>query len=187
MSKNMKNWISKANFDKHRKSYRKIRLGPLSHQPSGVKANENDLDLFSKYLEENNIKKIIGDTFLQFIVWLKEERGNKAESINRKEASLKCYFQHLCMKQVSGADKLPINYIPRAREPYSGPIKALDTNEVVKLLNDFDTGSILGFRDFLITVISYRLGWVVQKSLNPLPIFWNFKFQQKTFYPDKAL
>ncbi len=150
--------ISVADFDKHREQYRDLRLGLFNHQPSGVLANERELDLFSRFLEENGENKITGDVILRFLVWLREERNNCAGSINRKEASLRAYLRFLRFAQVEGADGFPIDSLPRAREPYPGPVEALRPEEVAKLLDSFDRNSVLGFRDFLFFSMLYRLG-----------------------------
>lgn len=150
--------ISLADFDKHREDYRNLRLGIFNHQPSGVQANERDLNLFSRFLHENQEDRITGEVILDFLVWLREDRDNQAGSINRKEASLRTYLKYLRFSQVEGADRFPIESLPRAREPYSGPVESLQPEEVAKLLDSFDRNSVLGFRDFLFFSLLYRLG-----------------------------
>jgi len=150
--------ISLADFDKHREEYRNLRLGIFNHQPSGVEANERDLDLFSRFLHENQEDRITGEIMLAFLIWLREDRDNRAGSINRKEASLRTYIKFLRFSQVEGADRFPIESLPRAREPYPGPVESLQPEEVVKLLDSMDRNSVLGFRDFLFFSLLYRLG-----------------------------
>ncbi len=150
--------ISLADFDKHREEYRNLRLGIFNHQPSGVEANERDLDLFSRFLHENHEHRITGEIMLAFLIWLREDRDNRAGSINRKEASLRTYIKFLRFSQVEGADRFPIESLPRAREPYPGPVESLQPEEVVKLLASMDQNSVLGFRDFLFFSLLYRLG-----------------------------
>lgn len=154
----MKITISVSDFDRHRKVYLDLRLGLFNHQPSGVQANERDLDLFSRYVHGKKEKQISGEVILGFLVWLREDRDNQAGSINRKEASLRTYLKFLRFSQVDGADRFPIESLPRAREPYNGPIESLQPGEVVKLLDSFDRNSVLGFRDFFFFCLLYRLG-----------------------------
>ncbi len=158
--------ISVSDFDLHLEDYHDLRINVLNHQPSGVEANKRDLNLFSNYLHTNDIKKITGDEMLNFIGWLRKERDNKAGSINRKESSIRSYFKYLRFSQVKGADAFPIESLPRAREPYSGPIEALTPEEVIKLLNSVDKDSVLGFRDFVLYTLLYSLGLRISEALN---------------------
>lgn len=158
--------ISMNDFDQYRPDYRKLRVGILNHQPSGVKANERDLDLFSKYFHEKQIGFITGDGILHFLAWLSEERNNHAGSINRKESSLKTYLKYLRFVQIDGADKFPIESMPRAREPYNGPVDALEPEEVIRILTTIDKNCVLGFRDFFLYTLLYRLGLRIGEALS---------------------
>lgn len=158
--------ISLTDFDHCREDYRNLRLGIFNHQPSGVKGNEYDLNLFSNYFHEHNIKAITGVEILNSLAWLREERGNHAGAINRKEASIKSYFRYLRFVQIEGADSFPIESMPRAREPYTGPVKALEPDEVSRLLGSIDKNSVLGFRDFFLYSMLYRLGLRIGEAIS---------------------
>ena len=158
--------ISLTDFDHFREDYRNLRLGIFNHQPSGVKGNEYDLNLFSDYFHEHNIKAITGEKILNSLAWLREERGNHAGAINRKEASIRSYFRYLRFVQIEGADSFPIESMPRAREPYTGPVKALEPDEVSRLLGSIDKNSILGFRDFFLYSMLYRLGLRIGEAIS---------------------
>ena len=158
--------ISVSDFDHFREDYRNLRLGIFNHQPSGVKGNEYDLNLFSDYFHEHNIKAITGEEILNSLAWLREERGNHAGAINRKEASIRSYFRYLRFVQIEGADSFPIESMPRAREPYTGPVKALEPDEVSRLLGSIDKNSILGFRDFFLYSMLYRLGLRIGEAIS---------------------
>ena len=158
--------ISVSDFDHFREDYRNLRLGTFNHQPSGVKGNEYDLNLFSNYFHEHNIKAITGEEILNSLAWLREERGNHAGAINRKEASIRSYFRYMRFVQIEGADSFPIESMPRAREPYTGPVKALEPDEVSRLLGSIDKNSILGFRDFFLYSMLYRLGLRIGEAIS---------------------
>ena len=158
--------ISLTDFDHCREDYRNLRLGIFNHQPSGVKGNEYDLNLFSNYFHEHNIQAITGEEILNSLAWLREERGNHAGAINRKKASIKSYFRYLRFVQIEGADSFPVESMPRAREPYTGPVKALEPDEVSRLLGSIDKNSILGFRDFLLYSMLYRLGLRIGEAIS---------------------
>lgn len=150
--------IALADFDQHRGRYRNLRMRSLNHQPSGVLANERDLNLFWQYFNDNSVEKITGDCILRAITWLHEERNNQAGSINRKISSLRSYLRFLRFSQIEGADGFPIESMPRAKEPYNGPIDVLAPEEVSKILDTIDRECVLGYRDFLLYTMLYRLG-----------------------------
>jgi site-specific recombinase XerD len=157
--------IALADFDRLRPEYKALRLGPLNHQPSGVAANERDLNLFSRYFHDHHMEEITGEGILGFLAWLHQERENQAGSINRKECSIRSYLKFLRFSQVDSADLFPIESLPGARMPYSGPVEALEPQEVLKLLCSIDTKSVLGFRDFLLYTLLYRLGLRIAEAV----------------------
>jgi len=162
----MSAYIAVSDFDHYMQEYHVLRVNVLNHQPSGVEANKRDLNLFSNYLHAQNIEMITGEEMLGFIGWLREERDNNAGSINRKESSIRSYFKYLRFTQVKGADVFPIESLPRAREPYTGPVEALTPDEVIKLLNTIDQNSVLGFRDLTLYTMLYSLGLRIGEALS---------------------
>jgi len=157
--------ITLADFDRLRSEYKKLRLGPLNHQPSGVAANERDLNLFSRFFHEKRMDKITGEGILSFLAWLHQERENRAGSINRKECSIRSYLRFLRFSQVTGADRFPVESLPGARVSYSGPVEALEPHEIIKLLCSIDRKSVLGLRDLLFYTLLYRLGLRVGEAV----------------------
>ena len=162
----MSAYIAVSDFDHYMEEYHVLRVDVLDHQPSGVEANKRDLNLFSNYLHSQNIEMITGEETLKFIGWLRVERDNNAGSINRKESSIRSYVKYLRFNQVKGADVFPIESLPRAREPYAGPVEALTPNEVIKLLNTIDHNSVLGFRDLTLYTMLYSLGLRIGEALS---------------------
>lgn len=162
----MSAYIAVSDFDCHREEYHVLRVDVLNHQPSGVEANKRDLNLFSNYLHSQKIEMITGENTLKFIGWLRVERDNNAGSINRKESSIRSYVKYLRFIQVKGADVFPIESLPRAREPYTGPMEALTPDEVIKLLNTIDHNSVLGFRDLTLYTMLYSLGLRIGEALS---------------------
>lgn len=158
--------IAVSNFDNHMESYHDLRLTVLNHQSSGVEANKRDLNLFSRYLNGNHIEMITGEVILEFIGWLRDDRGNQPGSINRKESSIRTYFKYLRFVQVDGSVDFPIESMPRSREPYTGPVEALTPEEVTKLLKTIDHNSILGFRDLTLYTMLYSLGLRIGEALS---------------------
>ena len=149
--------ISVSDFNAHIEDYSHLRLC-MNHQPSSVNSAHKDLTLFSCYCHDTDIIHISGQTMIDFMKWLREECGNCSGTINRKQSSLKTYFTHLKLRQVEGADKVPFQHMTRARDPYQGPVKTLEFEEVTHLLKSIDKSNVTGLRDFTLFSLIYALG-----------------------------
>jgi site-specific recombinase XerD len=152
-------------FDQYLQQYLDERHQVFNHQLSGVEANRRDLNLFSQFCHQTGCADIDGDAMLTFIGWLKNDRANNAAAINRKISSVRSYIKYLRFRQVEGADQLPVEYLSRARQPYSAPYQTLSAQEVKQLLSSIDCCSILGYRDYLLYSLLYRLGLRIGEAL----------------------
>jgi site-specific recombinase XerD len=149
--------ISVSDFNAYIEDYSHLRLC-MYHQPSSVNSACKDLNFFSCYCHDTDTSHISGQTMNDFMKWLREERSNCSGTINRKQSSLKTYFTHLKLRQVEGADKVPFQYMTRARDPYRGPVKTLEFEEVTHLLKSIDKSNVIGLRDFTLFSLIYALG-----------------------------
>ena len=152
-------------FEQYHQQYLNERHQVFNHQRSGVAANRRDLNLFSRFCHQTGCHDINGDAILSFIGWLKHDRANSAGAINRKISSVRSYIKYLRFRQVEGADDLPVEYLSRARQPYTGPYQTLSVEEVKQLLSSIDCCSILGYRDYLLYSLLYRLGLRISEVL----------------------
>jgi len=130
----------------------------MQHQPSSIEASRKDLAVFIHFCTIKKIRRITGMVLVKFYTYLRTTRNNCSGSINRKRSTLRCYFDHLRLHQVRGAAAFPIEHLPRARQPYSGPITALEPKETIRLLNSIDRTSVVGLRDFTLFSLLYALG-----------------------------
>jgi len=130
----------------------------MQHQPSSIEASRKDLAVFIHYCTIKKIRRITGLVLVNFYTYLRTKRNNCSGSINRKRSTLRCYFNHLRLHQVNGAAAFPIEHLPRARQPYSGPVTALEPKETIQLLNSIDRTSVIGLRDFTLFSLLYALG-----------------------------
>ncbi len=162
----MKAAIRVREFKKNIPTYLDLRVRIFDHQLSGTQANARDLELFSRYLVEQRIRRITGEALLNFVRHLREQRDNGAGAINRKIASIRSYIRYLRFRQVEGADKFPIESLGRAREPYAGPVQTLEPEEMPRLFRSIDTHSVLGLRDFVLLSLLYRLGLRLGEALS---------------------
>ena len=165
--------VSILGYIKYIEDYLKLRL-QMQHQKSSVIATRKDLKMFTKYLKEHDLSIFSSATILDYMGWLRTERKNCFGTINRKISSLKMYIRHLAMREVSGAKEIPVGDIPRARDPYSGPIQVIEFKEVKKILKSINTDSVLGLRNFtlfsLIYAIGLRLGEALKITLDDIDL-----------------
>lgn len=156
--------IALTDFQQHLDEYHLLRLR-LNNQPSSITAARRDLTLLCRYCRDKHIATINGIAILQFLSWLKDERHNSSGAINRKLASLKTYVRFLRARQTPGATDFPLEFLPRARHPYAGPVKTLEPDEVQRLLETIDRSSVLGYRDFVIYSLQYCIGLRLGEAL----------------------
>ena len=162
----MKSVIRVRAFKKNIASYLDVRVRIFDHQLSGTQANARDLALFTRFLYEQRLRQITGETLLNFVKHLREKRDNGAGAINRKIASIRSYIRYLRFCQVDGAEKFPIESLGRARQPYAGHVQTLEPEEMPRLFKSIDTHSVLGVRDFVLLSLLYRLGLRLGEALS---------------------
>jgi site-specific recombinase XerD len=156
--------VKVTDFKAHIESWCLLRT-VMHHQPSSIEASRKDLKVFIRFCSKKKIRRITGLTLVKFLSYLRNERGNRSGSINRKRSTLRCYFNHLRLRQVNGAEKFPIEHLPRARQPYSGPVTTLDQKETARLLDSIDRSSVVGLRDFTLFFLLYALGLRLGEAL----------------------
>lgn len=142
----------------HLERYAIDRQEIFNRAESGVKANIRDIKIFINYLDLQKVTYIDGHVLIEFMAYLKNERNNKFGSINRKVSSIKEYFRYLNFREVEGAENVKVDLWKRALTGYRGPVTVLNFDEVQRILNLNDKQSLLGFRDYTIFTLIYRLG-----------------------------
>jgi site-specific recombinase XerD len=157
--------VSLFNIKKYLEQWLQLRLA-MHHQPSSVQSARKDLQVFLTFCEKQGRKTVYGSTFTEFFQWLGQERGNGAGAINRKASTLKMYIRFLASRQIPGAAAIPIQFLPRARQPYAGPVKTLEVEEVQRLLGAIVNDTVLGYRDFALYTLIYALGLRISEALN---------------------
>lgn len=156
--------INRDDYDRYIDDYLDLRL-KMNHQPSSILAARKNLNVFATYLQNENIKSIDGSTLLDFMSWLRTERKNCSGSINRKQSSIRMYIRHLALRGAQGAKELPVACLPRARDPYSGPVQTLEFEEIISILSAFNKNSVIDKRNFVLFSLIYALGLRLSEAL----------------------
>ncbi len=126
--------------------------------PQTVKSNRVDLGLFKNFIESQNQKTISGPAVIDFQYYLKSQRHNCGASINRKIFTLRSYSNFLKLNELGGADALPFYDVLKIRSGYRNQPHALTPQQIIVLLEQIDTHTILGIRDYAVYALMYQLG-----------------------------
>jgi site-specific recombinase XerD len=154
-----------ADYSTYIEDYLSLRLH-MNHQESSIIAARKDLHMFLRYCSENDVACITGSTMLDYMAWLRNLRNNCSGTINRKLSSLRMYIRHLSLRGITEARSIPVKDVPRARDPYRGPIQTLEFKEIIKLLTSIDKKSVIGMRNYTLFSLIYALGLRLSEALN---------------------
>lgn len=130
----------------------------MNHRPSSVDAVRKDLGMLIFFCEENCYHSLDGPRLIEYVQWLSVTRENAPGTLNRKISSLKTYLNFLRLRKVPGAQEVPFEYLQRARDAYKGPLHTLKFEEVIMILDSFDTSTVLGTRDKTFFSLMYGCG-----------------------------
>lgn len=126
--------------------------------PQTVKSNRVDLGLFKNFIDSQNQKTICGPAVIDFQYYLKNQRHNCGASINRKIFTLRSYSNFLKLYDLSGSDALPFYDVLKIRSGYRKQPDALTPQQIIVLLKQIDTHTILGIRDYAVYALMYQIG-----------------------------
>ena len=149
--------LSVKDFEKHLEDFPQYRLF-FGCKESGIIGNLKDLNILLNFFKDNKITHIDGCVLLDFCAYIRQERQNQSDTMNRKISSIKAYLRYLTFKGITGAEDIKISDWSRARGNYRGPQEALTEDEVEYLLGLIDCDSVLGQRDYVIYLFMARLG-----------------------------
>ncbi len=123
-----------------------------------TRSNIIDLNLFKEYMKARKCKTITGKIAIGFQVYLKEQRLNSGNSINRKLFTLRSYSTYLKTLDLIGCEKLPFKDILKIRLGYRNRPGALSVDQIRTFFEHIDKTSYLGIRDYCVYALMYNLG-----------------------------
>lgn len=150
--------IATQDFFKYTNEFFSYRHNIYEISPQTAKSNRVDLNLFKNFLESQKQKTICGPAVIDFQFYLKYQRHNCGASINRKIFALRSYANFLKIYDPSGTDSLPFYDVLKIRSGYRKLPGALTPKQIRLLLNQIDTHTILGIRDYAVYALMYQLG-----------------------------
>ena len=101
---------------------------------------------------------ITGPAVIDFQYYLKQDRNNCGNSINRKLFSLKSYDKYLKLFEVPSAQTLPFDNVLKIRTGYRNRPDALTLKQISIIFSSIYTHTILGLRDYAVYALMYQLG-----------------------------
>ena len=150
--------VSINDYSDNIEPYRNYLLVQCNHQETGVTSQCYDLENHVRLLKKYKKKGVDADAILEYITHLRVVRGNIPSTVNRKISSIKEYFRFLRLKSVEGSASVPTQELKSVRSSYTGMFQTLRPNEVKQILDLVDTESVIGFRDYAVYSLMYRLG-----------------------------
>jgi len=150
--------IIEQDFFKYIDDFISYRQNIYEISPQTIKSNRVDLKLFQNFLKSQKQKSISGPVIMDFQYYLKHQRHNCGASINRKIFTLRSYGNFLKQNDLPGADALPFYDVLKIRSGYRKQPQALTPEQICILLDQIDTNTILGIRDYAVYAVMYQLG-----------------------------
>ena len=95
-----------------------------------VKSNRADLTLFENFMNSSDYTCITGPAVIDFQYYLKHDRNNCGNSINRKLFTLKSYDKYLKLFEVPSAENLPFDNVLKIRTGYRNRPNALTPQQI---------------------------------------------------------
>ena len=170
------------------------KLKNLSKQ--SIKSYTNTLNQFGEFSIDNgivNIEDVTYATIKSYLIFYKEEKNNKATSINHKIRNLKIFFQYFIDEEVIPEKKNPMKKIQYLTEDIE--IGTFTDNQIKQMLNYFRKlksreKTYYAVRDYLVVIFllgtGVRLGelanakWKDADLKNRSIIIFGKKRQQRT-------
>lgn len=123
-----------------------------------VRSDRIDLNLFVRFMKDNQIEYIKGKTVITFQDYLVNERKNCPASVNRKIFTLRAYQNYLELNDITCSHTLPFKKILKIRDCRPYRPNFLKENEIQTLFGAINTNSVLGLRDYAVYALMYLLG-----------------------------
>lgn len=136
-------------------SYIRLELNQSRHT---ALAYRNDLELWSRHLEDHGIDDSAHATLATVRAWLVDRKnaGDSARTLRRRVQALRAFFKWLI---ASGqATDNPAAYVELARLPKRLPTVVRESNLDTLLDSDIDTADTTAVRDRLIVMMLYETG-----------------------------
>lgn len=164
--------VNTRDFFCHMDSYVDYRQTVYEASAQTLKSNQTDLNLFKMFLEDNQHKTVTGPTVMAFQHYLKNDRLNCGNSINRKIFTLRSYSHFLKLQDVPEADTLPFYDVLKIRRGYRNRPGALTSSQIIELFTSIDRTTCLGIRDYAVYALMYlgglRVGEVFDLGLDSI-------------------
>jgi site-specific recombinase XerD len=150
--------VTSDHFFRHVDDFFNYRQDIYDISPQTLKSNRVDLDLFKNFIFSQNLQTIDGPSVIDFQYYLKQQRQNCGNSINRKIFTLRSYGNFLKLYDLPCADELPFYDVLKIRQGYRKRPNALTPQQIKLFFDSIDLETILGIRDYAVYAMMYQLG-----------------------------
>ncbi len=109
------------------------------------------------------LEDINDQLILDFLDYLEQERGNKPETRNQRLGAIKTFFRFLALQEPTLAEVCERVCGIKAKKTEHKVIATLDDQEIKKILDTIETGTLQGARDQALLFMLYNTGARVQE------------------------
>lgn len=145
-------------FFRHEEAFMDQRKTIYEISDQTIKSNRTDLRLFKGFMDKKGYETIDGSVAMDYLHYLKTERSNSGNSINRKIFTLRRYSHFIRLMGVPFSDDLPFYDVLKIREGYRSRPGALTHKQLKTLFNAIDRNNCIGIRDYAIYAMMYLTG-----------------------------
>lgn len=127
-----------------------------------LKAYRDALTLYFQFLQEQGVNPTtltrvhLKRTWLeQWVVWMKNERGNSPDTCNNRLASMRRFLEYLGDRDVGMQCLFLESKLIKRQKPTKKKVKGMSRNAVAALLAEPDTSTMIGRRDMAFLALLY--------------------------------
>lgn len=119
------------NLEDIKNDYLRYLLIDKNYSKNTIDSYNIDLEKFTQYFKNNDIKKITSDNLKEYIKYLNNQNLNE-KSISRNISCLKSFYKYLVIEKIVKTNVADVLYMPKIQKSLPN---ILSPNEVDKLLN----------------------------------------------------
>jgi len=150
--------VAAKDFFEHVDTFMDYRKTVYEVSEQTIKSNRTDLKLFENFIDNKHHKIIDGPAVMDFQYYLKKDRKNSGQSINRKIFALRSYSHFIRLQEVPHSEDLPFYDVLKIRQGYRNRPDSLTLKQLKHLFDTIDRDTCIGIRDYAVYALMYLAG-----------------------------
>jgi len=166
--------VAAKNFFEHIDTFMDYRKTVYEVSDQTIKSNRTDLKLFENFIDNKHHIIIDGPAVMDFQYYLKKDRKNSGQSINRKIFTLRSYSHFIRLQGVPHSEGLPFYDVLKIRQGYRNRPEALTPKQLKLIFNAIERNTCLDIRDYAVYALMYlaglRVGEVFELNIDSIDL-----------------